>query len=230
MRGALRLGPVVGGVCRLTPAGAGSTTSPPPTDEPTGAYPRRCGEHGVAGGQAVLDRGLPPQVRGARCRTACRTGTSRAYPRRCGEHTITGNGISWKRGLPPQVRGARSGVQPDRLEGGLTPAGAGSTALDGRRDGPRPAYPRRCGEHHPRRRQLRTVQGLPPQVRGAREYALVVGWLVGLTPAGAGSTKACVTITDRNPGLPPQVRGAPGSFPKGSWTSRLTPAGAGSTS
>ena len=53
------------GLCRLTPAGAGSTPPDPSCARRQTAYPRRCGEHRFRRLALLLTAGLPPQVRGA---------------------------------------------------------------------------------------------------------------------------------------------------------------------
>ena len=150
----------------LTPAGAGSTSSP---------------------FRAAMPVGLPPQVRGApvlRTRSpqdghgltpagAGSTVRKRSPPTRCTLSTLVG--------LPPQVRGARapSEVRSHRRCGGdntvhtwLTPAGAGST---------RPSL----------RQSLRVSWGLPPQVRGALDrYALTTTCRGGLPPQVRGARNA----------------------------------------
>ena len=213
------------------------------------AYPRRCGEHCLRDRKRSRDRGLPPQVRGARSGPGLPGGydgltpagagstgdparPSRyrlAYPRRCGEHIIHSVGGEMGRGLPPQVRGAQDTGGKDHGIVWLTPAGAGSTEAAQRpRADPR-AYPRRCGEHR-RRRLLRLYgRGLPPQVRGAPARSGRVMAVDGLTPAGAGSTRRTRRRASRAAGLPPQVRGAQRHRQLSGPVDGLTPAGAGST-
>ena len=132
---------------------------------------------------------------------------------------------------------------------GITPAGAGKTALAayGRmlsRD-----HPRRCGENciqHPR---FRNLGGSPPQVRGKRACIINVMKQLRITPAGAGKTweRQCSSCGKQDhprrcgensmkdlqlgiiTGSPPQVRGKQG-FPSASCVRRrITPAGAGKT-
>ena len=253
----------------LTPAGAGSTVSDSDDQVSSRAYPRRCGEHRRRHHLSGVVRGLPPQVRGAQASpvtgtvvvglTPAGAGSTRgglvswwywwAYPRRCGEHPKDGRRWSHGGGLPPQVRGARVGEDWAAVGGGLTPAGAGSTTGSCPKLTPWRAYPRRCGEHQPLPEPIPARGGLPPQVRGAQPVRVTHQPVVGLTPAGAGSTgrsglkrstkwaypRRCgehlrnVWTIATKPGLPPQVRGAPHRERRPRYRSGLTPAGAGST-
>ena len=131
----------------LTPAGAGSTSELHARFVLVWAYPRRCGEHLLAGRELLARRGLPPQVRGALLwvvsgsmaggLTPAGAGSTGlvtlagvsgwAYPRRCGEHLSPATDPRLRKGLPPQVRGALHANAVDAVLGGLTPAGAGST-------------------------------------------------------------------------------------------------------
>ena len=168
VRGALVLIGTMGIVLRLTPAGAGSTSSESSPTTPPWAYPRRCGEHSWAAWIAGLFGGLPPQVRGAlRGRRWC-AATNRLTPAGAGSTSCSLLTPGEARGLPPQVRGAPSTRRPEPSPQGLTPAGAGSThlILSGRSRSR--AYPRRCGEHGPAAGIVGCRQGLPPQVRGAQ--------------------------------------------------------------
>ena len=131
----------------LTPAGAGSTTSPVATPTSSRAYPRRCGEHACSITRCLEGSGLPPQVRGAQLvqdghrhpfgLTPAGAGSTAkfsrarsmvgAYPRRCGEHSLLIVRRETSVGLPPQVRGAHGCQTLPGTGTGLTPAGAGST-------------------------------------------------------------------------------------------------------
>ena len=91
--------------------------------------------------------------------------------------------------------------------------------------------------------------GSPPQVRGKHKFEVDGGEYLGITPAGAGKTKAkfgdAVFIEDhprrcgensrffcanrRCTGSPPQVRGKPIARLEQSLHIRITPAGAGKT-
>ena len=71
---------------------------------------------------------------------------------------------------------------------GLTPAWAGSTALDPTGHIVHEAHPRMGGEHECIRAAQLFRRGSPPHGRGARGVAGVCGGCGGLTPAWAGST------------------------------------------
>ena len=92
-------------------------------------------------------------------------------------------------------------------------------------------------------------EGSPPQVRGKLRIILRVGFLDGITPAGAGKTRRAVFSDCRLwdhprrcgenwvssiqlrllPGSPPQVRGKPRRPRQCRSRRRITPAGAGKT-
>ena len=199
---------VVGDLAGLIPAGAGNTSCPAPTGRPTGAHPRRCGEHPPGHRGHGRHVGSSPQVRGTRPGAEHRvvgvglipagagnTGQlgspawpSRAHPRRCGEHRwgahlgLSGDGSS------PQVRGTRPrSWRPPQLLG-LIPAGAGNTRI--RIDDPEivRAHPRRCGEHVHAAEITNDDSGSSPQVRGTPQALDVGAGVEGLIPAGAGNT------------------------------------------
>ena len=134
--------------------------------------------------------GLPPQVRGAQPAIPNRVGAaiSWAYPRRCGEHVSL-----WLIVIHSDER-----AYPRRCGEHVQSSSAARSLR---------AYPRRCGEHRNDPLHGGAYGGLPPQVRGALMSAhQPAAGLLGLTPAGAGSTAH-----------PPNA------------PVRLTPAGAGST-
>ena len=110
-------------------------------------------------------------------------------------------------------------------------------------------HPRRCGENAILRRPIGVTRGSPPQVRGNPIRIFPCPAATGITPAGAGKTKACSLSTNiawdhprrcgENPvlhdfravstGSPPQVRGKPVAKPFEWFAGRITPAGAGKT-
>ena len=112
-------------------------------------HPRRCGENFRNLLCNTWDLGSPPQVRGKqKCPAvvkpengitpagAGKTSSHSAlplapwdHPRRCGENASTSAAALSRTGSPPQVRGKP--LQPPSLHRslGITPAGAGKTAL-----------------------------------------------------------------------------------------------------
>ena len=132
---------------------------------------------------------------------------------------------------------------------GITPAGAGKTAIVADVSARRQDHPRRCGEnHHPPVRHHRRG-GSPPQVRGKQYMNDSKKALLRITPAGAGKTKTKRTLMDvirdhprrcgenwdtscciiAADGSPPQVRGKQPFHSYRLCSSRITPAGAGKT-
>ncbi len=137
-----------------------------------------------------LDRvcGLTPAGAGSTQRSQARKSANGAYPRRCGEHKRAGVRKYVGKGLPPQVRGAQILRGACEIIAGLTPAGAGSTAVSTAAGTLLGAYPRRCGEHTLTFGVTVYEGGLPPQVRGALRSGRHARLDARLTPAGAGST------------------------------------------
>ena len=134
---------------RITPAGAGKTTTHGTLNEQDGDHPRRCGENTVTITEAENGEGSPPQVRGKQrsiksppehCRiTPAGAGKTirdfngvpfnEDHPRRCGENAKQRRKKNERKGSPPQVRG-KLGIPMRRGTGTrITPAGAGKTAF-----------------------------------------------------------------------------------------------------
>ena len=110
------------------------------------------------------------------------------HPRRCGENLPKSSRKVLYRGSPPQVRGKLYvGVICVR-DWGITPAGAGKTAVCPHVQTMREDHPRRCGENLPFRGFLPRQMGSPPQVRGKQFLYPVILMKAGITPAGAGKT------------------------------------------
>ena len=156
--------PAVGGII---PAGAGSTGSTRARRPRRWDHPRRCGEHALMLSTLPTVLGSSPQVRGALAvlhghdvavgiipagagstpppaRGRDREGD---HPRRCGEHPCRGRGDVPHPGSSPQVRGAPLAERPPVPDGGIIPAGAGSTPVTAGSPGRARDHPRRCGEH-----------------------------------------------------------------------------------
>ena len=131
----------------------------------------------------------------------------------------------------------------------ITPAGAGKTreeivCLSGAED-----HPRRCGENLWAICAKVIKVGSPPQVRGKPSLVGFMGGCLGITPAGAGKTKAYFWVYSPSwdhprrcgenarelyqeqyaLGSPPQVRGKLIQAIVDALPQRITPAGAGKT-
>ena len=134
---------------RITPADAGKTRlcgslSARPED-----HPRRCGENSACTGFCTVLGGSPPQVRGKHAAQKARFLTLRItpagagktvhhhapaergedHPRRCGENKPLDKAAQRDSGSPPQVRGKPPSPSPSLEPIGITPAGAGKTAI-----------------------------------------------------------------------------------------------------
>ncbi len=173
---------------RLIPAGAGSTPSRSTVHGPTGAHPRRRGEHLVVWRPSWNCAGSSPQARGALVHpprherghglipagagstssTTCTPAVATAHPRRRGEHNETKLIVGREEGSSPQARGAPPRWIGSRRVRRLIPAGAGSTPTPILK-APRP-------------------RGSSPQARGAPPCTQTSPAPTGLIPAGAGST------------------------------------------
>ena len=136
------------------------------------------------------------------------------------------------------------------LMSGITPAGAGKTAINLNALQILKDHPRRCGENRLIRASRHPATGSPPQVRGKLFGFRPQKSQRRITPAGAGKTvrsTPCLYLCWDHPrrcgentiffvhmrqrvGSPPQVRGKPTLQPYGAAWTGITPAGAGKTS
>ena len=133
---------------RITPAGAGKTTTADILATEYMDHPRRCGENPQLAPRAVHDAGSPPRMRGklkkfkkpllmrgitpAGAGKTSSSSETRAvitdHPRRCGENGAGVSCLGSLRGSPPQVRGKHLICQKYTHPKRITPAGAGKTA------------------------------------------------------------------------------------------------------
>ena len=131
----------------------------------------------------------------------------------------------------------------------ITPAGAGKTKAQYRKEDIVWDHPRRCGENIDGSSPLLSRLGSPPQVRGKPSLLENYQCFAWITPAGAGKTRHCcqclyttedhprrcgenrlmVTFLNLKEGSPPQVRGKLSDILIFSVISGITPAGAGKT-
>ena len=147
VRGKPRVSVARGAEPRITPAGAGKTSSVNEIDYGFQDHPRRCGENTIRQPLKYLVIGSPPQVRGKRIHHKTVLRQCKDHPRRCGENFAFAVKVVGVSGSPPQVRGKRLCSQTPTVGNRITPAGAGKTkklqfSADGMED-----HPRRCGEN-----------------------------------------------------------------------------------
>ena len=165
-----------------------------------------------------------------------------------GKH-IPHRGVYYLSGSPPQVRGKLLVQYLLNLVIGITPAGAGKTALTNATERVQRDHPRRCGENYGNLDSYDAWEGSPPQVRGKRFLRTIPHQQQRITPAGAGKTDAVehfLQLFQDHPrrcgenldylfririvqGSPPQVRGKRRRAASCLQGSRITPAGAGKT-
>ena len=213
----------------LTPACAGTSDTHTVRAPNTWAHPRVRGDVRLASDSTVRNSGSPPRARGRRAFSdtkpialgltpAC-AGTSifadrlltpnRAHPRVRGDVLQKAKVPSAGRGSPPRARGRRWPGASDRLDGGLTPACAGTSRRLRRAC-------RRTGAH--------------PRVRGDVDVRLLlaVGGH-GLTPACAGTSDTTAGAQTEVEGSPPRARGRRPSTHRLRQRRGLTPACAGTS-
>ncbi len=193
---------------RTTPARAGSTTGLSAGGNAGRDHPRTRGEHAMGSNCLWGPAGPPPHARGApRERlpvqhhlgtTPARAGSTPApvrggpgagdHPRTRGEHHWAAEGMGLREGPPPHARGALTHPKATTLNGGTTPARAGSTPGEPPGAGTGRDHPRTRGEHRSRSRRATERRGPPPHARGAPDHERVRDVRPGTTPARAGST------------------------------------------
>ncbi len=173
---------------RLIPAGAGSTVSVFLGGRPGQAHPRWRGEHVRMPVTSRICWWLIPAGAGStHQRTSPPIGTG-AHPRWRGEHAdLILPGISCT-GSSPLARGAPVKFIIDHWEQRLIPAGAGSTAPTQSTTPSPQAHPRWRGEHFGVGPSFQPTGGSSPLARGARVVRRHCLSILGLIPAGAGST------------------------------------------
>ena len=145
-----------------------------------------CGEKPLLLPPAALVIGSPPRVRGKvikvdqqriskRITPACAgksfyksepTISERDHPRVCGEKEIRPSSRSMTRGSPPRVRGKVREKGLRTLDVRITPACAGKSDSEQRRQTKTGDHPRVCGEKPDILKRLAASKGSPPRVRG----------------------------------------------------------------
>ena len=154
------------------------------------------------------ERGIIPAYAGSTCSRTHGTSRSQDHPCMRGEHKPCGTITMTPKGSSPHVRGARGEAEAVQLRGGIIPACAGSTSTSNRRLYPTTDHPRMCGEHRKMYSDSKIVSGSSPHVRGAHRAPVLLGRVLGIIPACAGSTAGAATCPPRASGSSPHVRGA----------------------
>ena len=110
------------------------------------------------------------------------------HPRACGENKHRRNLNLNQQGSPPRMRGKPliTKLTIDVIR--ITPAHAGKTKTESRRNQQRRDHPRACGENLPEVKMQERERGSPPRMRG--KLVLWYHWFDNLriTPAHAGKT------------------------------------------
>ena len=198
---------------------------------------------------ALSARRITPAGAGKTARSDSLRRRKRDHPRRCGENKNTGRCRTERLGSPPQVRGKLlCGISP-QASLGITPAGAGKTAVWAQAALRLWDHPRRCGENLNPVAPSYSVVGSPPQVRGKPRRHTIKCSNIRITPAGAGKTSENarkIRAGEDHPrrcgenvflkntlfcqlGSPPQVRGKRDAVVRRTAGYGITPAGAGKT-
>ena len=193
----------------IIPACAGSTRCEPASRAPGKDHPRMRGEHfrpvavlGTCTGSSPHARGAPsspvrqaklvgiiPACAGSTPHRRRARGRVGDHPRMRGEHSRVPSGRELRVGSSPHARGAHGAVVVDGGDHGIIPACAGSTpsrapATTARRD-----HPRMRGEHEGMTDERTFWWGSSPHARGAHERVQILGFMHGIIPACAGSTR-----------------------------------------
>ena len=152
---------------RITPADAGKTVGGKASAGRFPDHPRGCGENLSPPVLSATIVGSPPRMRGkqpilginvhAVRITPADAGKTRAsiyafcdckdHPRGCGENATLRQPIGATRGSPPRMRGKLSATPHCRIQGRITPAGAGKTIYYLIAGHLTWDHPRRCGEN-----------------------------------------------------------------------------------
>jgi len=195
----------------LTPAGAGTSDGAAARVERPRTHPRWRGDFGEGLTWRLLQKDSPPLARGLRrgertrrrlqgltpagAGTSCRAGgtsrSSRTHPRWRGDFPGKPSPGSPTSDSPPLARGLRAGLVFHSAPYGLTPAGAGTSSSTGRRSGRARTHPRWRGDFSGCRTRTTSPTDSPPLARGLPQEARPGQHVLGLTPAGAGTSCSC---------------------------------------
>ena len=171
------------------------------------------------------------------------------HPRACGENDQPWRAQVSVLGSPPRVRGKQLHPHIILTEQRITPARAGKTERDEKKDIGAEDHPRACGENLYVLHRGRQGLGSPPRVRGKPDIHNSGGYRERITPARAGKTERLLPYRRRakdhpracgenkppsfsasgTEGSPPRVRGKLLIKPRERVFRRITPARAGKT-
>ena len=208
MRGSLQL--ISDGVLKLgiIPAHAG-LTSPAGSAQPGRRdHPRACGAHiccrvglGHVLGSSPRMRGspipiqAPPYVNGIIPAHAGLTeyfAFSRRrhgdHPRACGAHASSRYSRLTRQGSSPRMRGSRSAFGVACAAGGIIPAHAGLTLVEGINFSDSWDHPRACGAHQRHCCNACVLPGSSPRMRGSQTHNIDGHFGARIIPAHAGLT------------------------------------------
>ena len=115
-------------------------------------------------------------------------GNAEAHPLARGEHSDRTMQNDLQQGSSPLARGTPPVGCTGKVFGGLIPARAGNTLMDGSRNFAKRAHPRSRGEHLMTLRVMSRARGSSPLARGTRGRSFSASTRPGLIPARAGNT------------------------------------------
>ena len=109
---------------------------------------------------------ITPAYAGKSTRRTCRTPVTRDHPRLCGEKHLYGRNTDCRIGSPPPMRGKGPIQKKICKNRRITPAYAGKSGVYGGYLYIGGDHPRLCGEKRQILRQIHSVKGSPPPMRG----------------------------------------------------------------
>ncbi len=128
------------------------------------------------------------------------------HPRVCGEHGIDSPDTRHHAGSSPRVRGTPTGKLAHDLGHRFIPACAGNTRRRSQRQSGQTVHPRVCGEHLQEAKNLWSMAGSSPRVRGTHETITGMSKYARFIPACAGNTQQRRTA-HRHAAVHPRVCG-----------------------
>ena len=132
------------------------------------------------------DQRITPAYAGKRSAMESPVYPSRDHPRLCGEKSLQKRSVMWRAGSPPPMRGKGKRIHVIKTECGITPAYAGKSRRQGRKQLCTQDHPRLCGEKVPGYGTLKKSWGSPPPMRGKVFGSLLFRFCCRITPAYAG--------------------------------------------